>query len=245
MNQRRAQYTYLNLCLVSLHLPSSSRFGDLSPNNLLPGASLGRPTVNQTTTQDVEYYTILTAWICLNLYLVSLRLHSSSRSGDLSPNNLLPRASLGNFAGKNMDSWRPPWDYRGDHWTSLKDFSIKINLLGEFDDLYETTSSPRRSPDPIGSRSAMVISGSNWKLCSIKDRILTAPTRKAVASRHWNSSATTTQDGAEACMTCHLKGVFATRTRGCQDAFILCWCMWYNACTCSSVCLGIIDIYGN
>jgi len=102
-----AARTCLNLWLMSLRLASSSRFGDLSPNNLLPGASLGRTTVNQTTTQDVGYYTILTAWTCLNLCLMPLRLPSSSRSGDLSPNNLLLRVSLYKLAGKNIYSWRP------------------------------------------------------------------------------------------------------------------------------------------
>ena len=54
----------------------------------------------QTTIHNVGYYAILAAWTCLNLCLVSLRLPSSSRSGDLSPNNHLPRASLGRPAIK-------------------------------------------------------------------------------------------------------------------------------------------------
>ena len=58
-----------------------------------PPSGYNTPTqgsIYQTTTQDVWYYTILPARTYPNLYLVSLRLPSSSRSVDLSPKNLLP-----------------------------------------------------------------------------------------------------------------------------------------------------------
>ena len=81
--------------------------------------------IYQTTTQDVGYYAISAARTCLNLYLVSLRLPSSSRFGDLLPIISYLRASQGRRAVKIPTVGAHRGADRRDHWESLKNLSSR------------------------------------------------------------------------------------------------------------------------
>jgi len=87
--------------------------------------------IYHTNIQDAGYYTILAARTCPNLCLLSLRLPSSFRSGDLSPNNLLPGASPGRPTVKTPTAGVHRGTDHCDHWETLKDLDNKIHLLGE------------------------------------------------------------------------------------------------------------------